>query len=284
MDFIEIDLCAKALLRHLLHGAAAHSPCSEIFESDFIEFLLLCEPVEERGGRSDDVALQKGIRFVHCSRVLLFLFFVEYDVRKRRSAETRRIRWFTNQTDVVADLPRLCRNEAMNHLVFAHDTMAHDVDEATCVIRFIEFGITAEVRNAERIPVARDAAGDFLCNGPRLLRLQIPEPQRIHETNHAGAHADNIANVSPHARRCAFVGNDLGRMVVAFVGNDNPPSLPLGVIGDSDNATIFFWSQNHMPSFRMKHLQKSPARFITAVLRSLYSPDHGFYTSGITTE
>src|SRR3989344_9488557 len=128
MDFIEIDLCAKALLRHLLHGAAAPSPCSEIFESAFIEFLLICEPVEERVGRSEDVALQKGIRFLHCPRLLLFLFFVEYDARKRRSAETRTIRWFSNQNDVVADLPRLCRNEAMNNLVFAHETLANDAD------------------------------------------------------------------------------------------------------------------------------------------------------------
>src|SRR3989338_1487624 len=71
-------------------------------------------------------------------------------------------------------------------------------------------------------------------------------------------------------------------MIVTFVRNDNPPPLPFWAIRDSNDSTIFLWTENDVIPFCVECLEETPARFIAAVLRSLNSPNYGFHERWIT--
>ncbi len=153
--------------------------------------------------------LQEGIGFLHRARVLLLFVFFHGNAGKRRASEPAAVRRLTHDDDVIAHFRRFLRDEAVNDFILAHKTDGRRVHQTVRVVRGIENRVSADVRYAERVAVARDPAKDFFRDAPGLIGFQIAETEHVHTADDARAHAHHIAHCAADARGRALKRNDL---------------------------------------------------------------------------
>ena len=104
----------------------------------------------------------------------------------------------------------------------------------------VEEHVAGDVRHADRVSVRADAVDDA-ARDVSLMRIGIldaAEAQRIGDGDHFGAHAEHVANDPADAGRRAFERNDLRRMVVRFVRDDDAVSLAV-VLAEVQDARVF---------------------------------------------
>ncbi len=225
--------------------------------------------------------LQERVRFLHGAGVLLALACLHADTRERGPAEAAAVGGFANDDDVVADRPRLRGDDAVDHLILPDDAERKGVHEAVLVVGCIEDHVSSDVRDPERIPVARDAAHHLSRDHAGFLRLKVSKSQHIHASDDPRPHADDVADDPSDARGRPLEGHDLARMVVRFMGDHESPALPLGLIGDRDDAAVLPRPQDHVLARRREHLQEAAGGLVAAVLAPLNTPDRRFDDRGI---
>ena len=135
---------------------------------------------------------------------------------------------------------------------------------------FVEVHVAGQIRHADRVAVRADAVDDA-ARDVTLMRIRIfdaPEPQRIGHGNHFGAHAQHVADDAADAGRRAFERDDLRRMVVRFVRDDDTVALAV-VFAEVQDAGVFARPDHDVRSGRRQRLEVMTARFIAAMLAPL---------------
>lgn len=284
MNVPQIDVRAVPSPCNLLHRGAHVAAGTVILEAHAVEISRSTEPVEEGIGGGEQVPFEERIGLLYCAAILLFLAFLHRRRRKRCAAKSAAIRGLPHDDDLVPLLRRFFRDFAMNHLILPDDANCSSIHEAAAVIARVEHRVSSEVWDAQRVPVACDTPRHFPSNRAGFFGLQISESEHVEAADDPGAHAHNVADDTPNARRGAFVRHDLTWVIMGFMRDDDSPALPLRTVGDRDDAAILPGAEDHVLSLRGKHLEEASRGLVGTVLRALHPPDRCFRESGIAAE
>ena len=95
------------------------------------------------------------------------------------------------------------------------------------------------------------------CLGMRRLT----ETQRVHCRNGARAHGEHVAQDAAHARGCALIGLDIGRVIVAFHFENNALA-----VADIDDARVFARATDDLWAFGWQGPQPFLGGFVGTML------------------
>ena len=98
----------------------------------------------------------------------------------------------------------------------AQQADAERVDERVLAVGRVEHGLARDVRDADAVAVAADAADDPAEQLARALLVERTKPQRVAQRDRPCAHCEDVAQDPAHARGGALVGLDGRRVVVAL--------------------------------------------------------------------
>ena len=132
----------------------------------------------------------------------------------------------------------------MHDLGFFYDSERHDVDQTIVVEAVVEEGIAGEIGHANGVAIAGDTGDDAFLNPAGFRGLQGPKTQSVADSDDLGSHTADIAHISANAGGRAFIGHDLGRVVVGFMANDDAIAMALFVLGYRDYTGVFFGSED----------------------------------------
>ena len=138
---------------------------------------------------------------------------------------------------------------------------AQHVHERVLRVTGVEGELAADGGDADRVPVARDAA-HHAFDEPALARVVgRPEEQRIHHGERAGTHGEDVAQDPAHPGRRALIRLDGRRMVVAL-----DPDGDGDAVSGVDDACILARSDEHPRALGGQPAQVQAGRLVRAVL------------------
>ena len=119
---------------------------------------------------------------------------------------------------------------------------AERVDQRVARIGGVEHGLTADVRQAERVAVPADAADDAVDDAAGVGCVGRAEPQLVHHRHRAGAHGHDVAHDAADTGGRALIGLDVGRVVVGLHLEGGRPSVAdvhhAGVLTDARQQSL----------------------------------------------
>ena len=145
-------------------------------------------------------------------------------------------------------------------LVGIGDAHGHRIDEDVAVIGGVEIGFARDGRDAHAIAIAADARNHALDQVLHLGMFGAAEAQRVGVRHRARAHGEDIAQDAAHAGRCALIGLDIARVVVALHLEDGGLPVP-----DIDNARIFARPADHPRRLGRQLLEVQSRALVAAV-------------------
>ena len=92
----------------------------------------------------------------------------------------------------------------------------HRVDQGILAIGRVEDRLAADVRDANRVPVAADAPHDPAEELARTVLVERAQAQRVKHRDRPGSHREDVAQDPADAGRCALHGLDRRGVVVAL--------------------------------------------------------------------
>ena len=146
-----------------------------------------------------------------------------------------------------------------------HHADAQGVDQGIALVAGVEYGLAADVRQAEAVPVTPDARDDA---GQHPLGVGVvggAETQRVHHGDGTGAHGEDVADDAPDAGGRALVGLDVAGVVVRLDLEGDRVVLAdvddAGVLADADQQGV------GLRGLLAELLQVHLAALVRAVLR-----------------
>ena len=180
---------------------------------------------------------QKGVRFLDGPFVLFFFFFFQFQRSKTGAPKAAIVCGFTNQDKIIAVC--IIRRIGMNDVIFPHDSQGYQRDQAIFVIAFMIINVTADVGNAQWVPVTGNACHHAIMDPFGFVAGNFSETERIGAGNYFGTHTHNIPDVSANTGGSPFIGYDLRRVIVGFVAHDHTPAMSLTIRRYRHHAGIF---------------------------------------------
>ena len=175
-----------------------------------------------------------------------------------RAADAVAARRRAEQDDEVAGAGGARAHE----LVRAQQADAERVDERVLAVGRVEHGLARDVRDADAVAVAADAADDPAEQLARALLVERAEPQRIAQGDRARAHREDVAQDPAHSRGRALVRLDRGRVVVALdLERDRE------AVADVDHAGVLTRPLQHARAVRGQAAQLEAGVLVAAMLR-----------------
>ena len=116
------------------------------------------------------------------------------------------------EDDLVAD----AGSGGPHELIGLEHPQRHRVDERVVTVGGVEDGLAADVRDADAVAVAADAAHDAVEEPAGPILVERAEPQRVEDRDRTGAHREDVAQDPADARGGTLVGLDGGGVVVAL--------------------------------------------------------------------
>ena len=127
-----------------------------------------------------------------------------------------------------------------HELVRAQQADAERVDERVVAVGGVEDRLAGDVRDADAVAVAADAAHDAAEQLARALLVERAEPQRVAQRDRPRAHREDVAQDAAHARGRALVGLD-GRGVVVALDLERDGEA----VADVDHAGVLTRALQH---------------------------------------
>ena len=175
-----------------------------------------------------------------------------------RAADAVAARRRAEQDDEVAGAGGARAHE----LVRAQQADAERVDERVLAVGRVEHGLARDVRDADAVAVAADAADDPAEQLARALLVERAEPQRVAQGDRARAHREDVAQDPAHSRGRALVRLDRGRVVVALdLERDRE------AVADVDHAGVLTRPLQHARAVRGQAAQLEAGVLVAAMLR-----------------
>ena len=209
-------------------------PAPEIFERR-PSSLALAQQREDAIARAHQHVLQERIGNLHRALVRLGVGGVERHRRERGAAETARIGRFSDQHDRPSPAAPFGA-QRVDDLGLFDDPERDDVDRAIVVETLVEIDVAGDIRNADRVAVRADSV-DHALRDVALMRVgSSTRPKRSGSAtrDHFGAHAEHVAHDAADTGRRALERDDLRRMVVRFVRDDD--AVAFAVVHRRDGA------------------------------------------------
>ena len=154
----------------------------------------------------------------------------------------------------------------MDDVVLGHQAQGDDVDQAVVVEGGVEVDVAGQVRHAQGVAVLPDSVDHALGHPAHLAgvrAVRVAEAQRVGGGDDRRAHAVHVADDATDARRRAFVGQDLGGVVVALMGHDDAP-----VVIDGNDPGVLHRPHDHVGAVGGQELLEcGAAALVGAVLR-----------------
>ena len=178
----------------------------------------------------------EGIADLH-GRALFIAVIVKFRARHGRAMNAVAAGLGSDIDDRIAD----AAGGRIENLVGICHANGHRVDDDIAVIGRIEIGLAADCRYADAIAVAADTGNHALDQMLHLRMLGPSETQGIEIGHGPRAHRKDIAQDAADAGRCALIGFDIGRMVVALHLEDRRLTVT-----NIDDAGIFAGATDHL--------------------------------------
>ena len=258
--FGEIDFDSGAAAARRFAGRAGQTGCAHVlnagdgivreqFEARFQQQLFL-ERIADLHGRS-----------------IFARFLGQFPRSECRAGQTVAARFGADVKDRVAD----AAGGAAGDLLVSQDAEAKNIHQRIAFVTFVEINFAADCRDADAVPVMRDAGNDagkqpaVRCDfgfDRSVRHSDRTEAQRIQQKLRARAHRENVADDSADAGCRALERLDRARVVVAFDLECDRPA-----VADVDHAGVFFacLDQNVRAGGR-KFFQLSARIFVGAML------------------
>ena len=162
---------------------------------------------------------------------------------------------------------------APQHAVPRGEAHGHDVDEAVPVEGAVEGDLAAQVRHAERVAVARDPLHHAAGHVARLHAAPwIAEAQDVEHSHDLGSHARHVPHDPADSRRRPLDRQDLARVVVALVRQDEQQVLARR--GQAHHAGVLAGTDHDLGRARRKAAQQMARRLVRAVLAPQDAEQH----------
>ena len=186
---------------------------------------------------------------------------------------------------------------SIENLVAADESQGEGVYQGIIRVATLEFGFSAEVRDAEAVAVRSDAAYyafekgmilvDFFCGRrwrvnsrgrgrPRHIICDGAEAQGIHYCYGARAHGEDVAQYSPDAGGCALKGLDERRVIVRLDFEGAGPT-----VSNVDDAGVLAGSLNYQAATCGQTLQMNAGGFVGAMLAPHHAEDAELCDGGL---
>ena len=127
-------------------------------------------------------------------------------------------------------------------IFMSHRADAQGVDERVAEVGGVEDDLAADIREAQAVAVAADAADDAGQHAASVGRIERAEAQWIHHRERACAHRDDVAHDAADTGGRTLVRLDVRRMVVALDLEGDGPAIAdvddAGVLADADEQCI----------------------------------------------
>ena len=148
----------------------------------------------------------------------------------------------TEQDDLVARAGRECQVQ----ILFAQHPDAKRVDQRVARVGGVEHGLTADVRQAERVAVPADAAYDAVDDPAGVGCVGRAEPQLVHHRHRARAHGHDVAHDAADAGGRALIRLDVRRVVVGLHLEGGRPA-----VADVHHAGVLTDARQHPRPHRL---------------------------------
>ncbi len=231
--------------------------------------------LEELEARLQQELLRERIAHLH-GRLLLFRLVADEFLRGHRGA-----------VDSVAPGPGAHVDDgiagpfraAEEDPVPADDPDVHHVDEDVAVEAGVERRLSADRRDPHAVAVAGDPANDPVHEVPHPRRGKLAEAQRVQGGDRAGAHREDVAQDSAHARRGSLVRLDEGGMIVRLhlEGRREP-------VADVHDSRVLSRPLDDPGPGRRELLQVNAGRFVGAVLAPHRGEDPELHQVGLAAQ
>src|SRR5262249_12227910 len=142
------------------------------------------------------------------------------------------------------------------------DAETEHVDERVARIRRLERDLAADRRNADAVPVARDAGHDAFEQTPGSRRVERSKAQRVQERDGPRAHREDVPDDAADAGGRALVRLDERRVIVRLDLEDGGTPF-----ADVDRARVLARTLQHLRTLRGQRLQVHARALVAAVLR-----------------
>src|SRR5262249_39516096 len=142
---------------------------------------------------------------------------------------------------------------------------AEHVHERVAGVARLEGNLAADGSHSDAVPVAGDAGHDALHVLAHVRAVERSEPQRVHQSNGARAHGEDVADDPADAGRRALVWLDERWMVVRLDFEDSSKA-----VANIDGAGVLAWSLEHTRPGGWKRSQVHPRTLVAAV----FGPHH----------
>ena len=149
-----------------------------------------------------------------------------------------------------------------HELVRAQEADAERVDERVVAVGRVEDRLAGDVRDADAVAVAADAAHDPAEQLARALLVERAEPQRVAERDRARAHREDVAQDPADAGGRALVRLD-GRGVVVALDLEGDREA----VADVDHAGVLTRALQHARAVRGQAPQLETRVLVAAMLR-----------------
>ncbi len=221
----------------------------------------------------DQDVLQEWVRHLHRAAVELLVLVVEGDRGERRAAKARVVGRLADEDQVVGLVLRLGGHAAVDDPALADDAQRDNVDQAVVVITRVEVDIATQAGHAERVRVLPYAVDHALDDPARAVgegALGVAKTERIGHADDVRAHAIDVADDAADAGRRALDGQDLARVVVALVGDDDAPAVAVTGIAQQQDARVLLGALDDGRAVDGEELLEGRAAgLVAAVLRPL---------------
>ena len=249
---LELQLDADPAARRHLGGRGGESRGAEILDGHD-------EPARRQLERALDQLLARERVADLNARPLVLVALVEILRRQHaRPADAVAAGRRAEQDDEVARAGGARAHE----LVRAQHSDAEGVDERILPVGRVEDGLAGDVRDADAVAIAADAAHDPAEQLARTLLVERAETQRVAQRDRPSAHREDVAQDPAHPGGGALIGLDRRRVVVTLDLERDREAVP-----DVDHAGVLTRPLQHARAVGRQAPQLETGVLVAAMLR-----------------
>ena len=228
----QVDVHAALTVRSQLAGCAGNTRSTQVLNT------LNHGALEQLQAALNQNLLSEGVAHLN-GRTLRRLGVIERLGRQhRRTADTVATGACTEQNNLVAHAR--CVRQA--DVLVTHNTHSQCVDQRVCLVAGIELNLAADVRQAQGVTVTTNTGNHAANNAGGVRVINRAETQRIHHSNRACTHGNNVTHNTAHTGRSTLVGLHVRGVVVGLNLEGNSPAVTnighTGVLTDTDHQVL----------------------------------------------
>ena len=151
-------------------------------------------------------------------------------------------------------------------VLVTHNAHSQRVDQRVCLVAGVELNLATDVRQAQGVTVATDTGNHAANHASGVGVINRAETQRIHHSNRACTHRNNVTHNTAHTGSGTLVGLHVRGVVVGLNLEGNSPAVTnvghTGVLTDTDHQVLL----HLFGDLRTELLQMNLRRLVGAVL------------------